>query len=71
MPDGRIGTVSDIGVRILLFVRLYDVSANGLTFTWSQDISIASSWADDNHAFASDGRFLTLISYTKDIEFMI
>ena len=39
-------------------------ASDGLTFTWSQDISIASSWSTDNHGSASsDGRFLTLISY--------
>jgi hypothetical protein len=61
MPDGRIGTVSDPSNNPFT-VRLYEVSSNGLNFTWSEDISISSSWSTDNHGFACDGRFLVLIS---------
>ncbi|MBI2572805.1 hypothetical protein HYV86_03020 [Candidatus Woesearchaeota archaeon] len=64
MPDGRIGTVGNVN-NDTFKVRLFNVSANGTSFNWSEDITIsASPWNTDNHGFASDGTYLTLISFT-------
>jgi len=63
MPDGRIGTVSNPATNPFT-VRLYNVSNDGLNLIWDQDIIIdADSWSPDNHGFASDGKYLVLISY--------
>jgi len=61
MPDGEL--VQLAVQQPAITVRLYDVSSNGLTLTWNKDIIIPSSWNTDNHGFASDGRFLVLLSY--------
>ncbi len=62
MPDGRIGTVGSASTNPFT-VRLFNVSANGTSFNWSEDINISASWNTDNHGFASDGTYLALISF--------
>jgi hypothetical protein len=46
-------------------IRLYTLSADGLSLTWDRDLSVTDSWAVDEHGTASDGNYLVRISYTQ------
>ncbi|MBT7082323.1 MAG: hypothetical protein HN929_12835, partial [Chloroflexi bacterium] len=64
MPDGRLGIIGKYGSTDFNTVRLYNVSADGFSLTWGQDITLNdASWLNsiDYHGSTSDGRYLYVI----------
>ncbi|MFN5330695.1 MAG: MBG domain-containing protein, partial [Planctomycetota bacterium] len=59
MPNGQIGVTSTTTARF------YNVSADGLTFTWDRDVTIPDSWNNDQHGISSDGTYLYSIHYSN------
>jgi hypothetical protein len=53
-PDGKLGVMGPTSGGVFT-VRLYTVSANGLTITRDQDYTINDGWNPDNHGMACDG----------------
>ncbi|MFN5330924.1 MAG: beta strand repeat-containing protein, partial [Planctomycetota bacterium] len=56
-PSGQLGVMNN-GVNPT--VRIYNVSADGLTLTWDRDVTVTSSWASSvsERGIASDGTYL-------------
>ncbi len=63
-PDGRLGVMGPTSGGQFL-IRLYTVSADGLSLIWDRDLPINDSWAVDEHGTASDGQYLVRISFTQ------
>ncbi|NCZ53456.1 MAG: hypothetical protein EBY81_06125, partial [Verrucomicrobia bacterium] len=56
-PDGKLGVMGSPSEGVFT-VRLYTVSANGLTITRDQDFTINDGLDPDNHGMACDGTYL-------------
>jgi hypothetical protein len=63
-PDGRLGVVNSPTGGILT-VRLFTLSADGLTLSGSVDYLISDSWSIDEHGSSFDGVNLYRISYSN------
>ncbi|MDP2678795.1 MAG: DUF4347 domain-containing protein, partial [Rhodoferax sp.] len=67
LPDGRLGTTSARDGSGNTTVRLYNLSADGLTLTFSQDLVVNDPLNDfpgDHHGTVSDGRYLYIMTNT-------
>ena len=63
-PDGRLGVVGEVaGAQFP--VRLYTVSADGLTLTWSQDFALNDSWNPAGAGFGCDGTYFYKLSRSE------
>ena len=63
-PEGKIGVMGSTSGGVFT-VRLYTVSANGLTLTRDRDYTINDGSILDNHGMACDGTYLYRLGYTK------
>ncbi|NBP40570.1 MAG: hypothetical protein EBV34_19490, partial [Betaproteobacteria bacterium] len=61
LPDGRLGVVGEV-TGGQFSVRLYSVSANGLTLTRSQDFTLYDSWNPAGAGFGCDGTYFYKLS---------
>jgi alpha-tubulin suppressor-like RCC1 family protein len=64
LPDGQLGVVGEVtGGQFT--VRLYTVSADGLTLTWSQDFTLYDSWNPAGAGFGCDGTYFYKLSRSE------
>jgi alpha-tubulin suppressor-like RCC1 family protein len=64
LPDGRLGVVGEVtGGQFT--VRLYTVSADGLTLTRSQDFTLYDSWNPAGAGFGCDGTYFYKLSRSE------
>lgn len=64
LPDGQLGVVGEVtGGQFT--VRLYTVSANGLTLTRSQDFTLYDSWNPAGAGFGCDGTYFYKLSRSE------
>ena len=63
-PEGKIGVMGPTSGGVFT-VRLYTVSANGLTLTRDRDYTINDGSSLDNHGMACDGTYLYRLCYGK------
>ena len=64
LPDGRLGVAGEVAAGQFT-VRLYTVSADGLTLTRSQDFTLYDGWNPAGAGFACDGTYFYKLSRSE------